>query len=49
MRKAQPHDASCEAGDELLARCHGIPAPTVARTGIPAGSNPSRQKTLMPK
>jgi integron integrase len=28
---------------------HGMPAPTVARTGMPEGSKPSRQNTLMPK
>ena len=28
---------------------YGMPAPTVIRTGMPAGSNPSRQYTLMPK
>lgn len=35
-------------GRSLADPPHGMPAPTVIRTGMPAGSKPSRQYTLMP-
>jgi hypothetical protein len=37
-----------EGGDREDCAHYAIPAPTVARTGMPVGSKPSRQNTLMP-
>src|SRR5262249_48832172 len=46
------HDRILQLGNEvrisMTSSIHGIAAPTVARTGMPDGSKPSRQNTLTP-
>ena len=49
LREAGMHPEGCKGQSPGANAAHAMPAPTVARTGMPAGSKSSRQYTLMPR